>query len=82
MVESYRKSCHREQEMRFDCSPEEGETHIIGHAYGNNDIAKDVPNIPHLQVISLDNWEQTCVVVHTQVVLHWMTVNLVPTSKV
>ena len=25
------------------------ETHIIGHAYGNNDIAKNPPNIPYLQ---------------------------------
>ena len=25
------------------------ETHIIGHAYGNNDIANNPPNIPYLQ---------------------------------
>ena len=25
------------------------ETHIIGHAYGNNDITKNPPNIPYLQ---------------------------------
>jgi len=40
------------------------ETHVIGHAHGNDDIAKDTPSIPHLQAMSLDNWEQTCVVVH------------------
>jgi len=64
---------------------QEGEiskTHVIGHAHGNNDIAKDAPNIPHLQVMSLDNWEHTCVVVHTAVVVHSKTFNLGPTSKV
>ena len=25
------------------------ETHIIGHAHGNNDITKNPPNIPYLQ---------------------------------
>jgi len=41
------------------------ETHIIGHAYGNNDIAKGTANGPYLQVMTLDNWEQTCMVVYT-----------------
>ena len=25
------------------------ETHIVGHAHGNNDIANNPPNIPYLQ---------------------------------
>jgi len=58
------------------------ETHIIGHAHGNNDIAKDTPNIPDLQVMSLDNWEQTCVVVHTAMLLHSKTAILASPSKV
>ena len=56
------------------------ETHIIGHAHGNHYIAKDAPNNPHLQVMSLDNWEQTYVVAHTAVIHHWKAVNLGPTS--
>ena len=49
MVVSYRESC---QGMKFNGSPKNGEmfreTHKIGHANCNNDIAKDTPNIPYL----------------------------------
>ena len=72
--------------MGFECSSETGGrifgTHVIGHAHGNNDIAKDVPNIPYLQVMTLDNWEQSCVVVHTPMALHWMAISLAPPNKV
>jgi len=86
ILESYRESYHREKKgYLIALQSLEGEilkTHIIGHAHGNNYIAKDAPNIPHLQVMSLDNLEQTCVVAHTAAVHHSKVVNLGPTSKV
>ena len=59
IVESYRESCHSEQGMRFELLSEDKVqgTHIIGHAHGNDNIAKHTPNDPHLGVVSLDNWE-------------------------
>ena len=72
IVGSYLESCHSEQGMRFDGSLQNKMkfrgTHIIGHAHGNNDIAKSAPNIPYLQNNVI--WEKTYeVIVRTP----WMT---------
>jgi len=54
MVGSHRESWHSEQRMGFEFlskvkTKKFQETHIIGHAQGNDDITKHSPNNPCLR---------------------------------
>jgi len=54
MVVSHRESCRREQGTRSDyfltkTKGEIPETHVIGHAHGDDGITKNTPNVPYLQ---------------------------------